>query len=253
MPDSLALYQYALWFVLIFAAINFVSLWFVVAPYGRHLRKGWGPTLNPRLAWIVMEAPSPICFALIYFSSPRAGELVPLSLAALYLLHYVYRSFIYPLRTRGGARKPVATVSLAIIFNVCNGSINAYAITELAPHLQSSWLYDPRFLFGVALFAFGYAVNHQADAILRGLRAPGERGYKIPYGGLYRWISCPNYFGEILEWIGFAIAAWTPAAAAFALFTASNLIPRAVAHHRWYHAKFSGYPRERKAVIPHLL
>ncbi len=253
MPDSFELYQYALWFVLIFAAVNFVLLWFVVAPYGRHLRKGWGPTLNPRVAWILMEAPSPIGFALVFFASARAFELVPLTLAGLFLLHYVYRSFIYPFRTRGGARKPVLTVSFGSVFNICNGSINAYAITELAPHLQASWLYDPRFLLGVALFGFGYAVNHQADEILRSLRAPGETGYKIPYGGFYRWISCPNYFGEILEWIGFALAAWTPAAAVFALFTASNLVPRAVAHHRWYHEKFSGYPRERRAVLPFLL
>ncbi len=53
----------------------------------------------------------------------------------------------------------------------------------------------------------GYAINHHADSVLLSLRKPGETGYKIPYGGLYKYISCPNYFGEMVEWFGFALAA----------------------------------------------
>ena len=53
-----------------------------------------------------------------------------------------------------------------------------------------------------------------------------------------------------LEWTGFAIAAWSLPALAFALYTVSNLAPRAVAHHRWYRDKFPDYPRERRALIP---
>jgi 3-oxo-5-alpha-steroid 4-dehydrogenase 1 len=86
--------------------------------------------------------------------------------------------------------------------------------------------------------------------VLRALRKPGETGYAIPYGGLYRWVSCPNYFGELLEWIGFAIAAWTLPALAFAVFTFANLFPRALSHHRWYREKFVDYPADRKAMLP---
>ena len=58
--------------------------------------------------------------------------------------------------------------------------------------------------------------------MLRELRKPGETGYKIPVGGLYRLLSCPNYFGELLEWIGFAIAAWSLPAFMFAVYTAAT-------------------------------
>ncbi len=88
---------------------------------------------------------------------------------------------------------------------------------------------------------------------LRNLRKPGETGYKIPFGGLYGVVSCPNYLGEILEWVGFAIAASTAPGWAFAFFTASNLVPRAVAHHRWYLEKFADYPTRRRAILPFLL
>ena len=59
--------------------------------------------------------------------------------------------------------------------------------------------------------------------------------------------------GEILEWIGFAFAAWTVPAWVFAWFTATNLIPRAFSNHRWYHEHFSDYPKNRRAIIPFVL
>jgi protein-S-isoprenylcysteine O-methyltransferase Ste14 len=69
---------------------------------------------------------------------------------------------------------------------------------------------------------------------------------------MYRWISCPNYFGEIVEWIGWAIATWSLAGLAFALWTAANLAPRAHSHHQWYRESFADYPQERKALVPRL-
>jgi hypothetical protein len=37
---------------------------------------------------------------------------------------------------------------------------------------------------------------------------------------------------------------------AFALFTACNLVPRALANHRWYQRRFPEYPPERKIILP---
>jgi len=100
------------------------------------------------------------------------------------------------------------------------------------------------------VFFIGLAINWWADEVLRNLRAPGESGYRIPKGGLYELISCPNYFGELLEWFGFALAAWSLPGLAFAVYTAANLVPRALAHHRWYREHFPGYPSSRRALIP---
>jgi protein-S-isoprenylcysteine O-methyltransferase Ste14 len=248
-------YQLALGFIVVFGAVSFPALFFITAPYGRHFRQGWGPTIPARWGWVVMEAPSPILFAAVYFTAPDPWRPAALVLCALWLTHYVYRAFVFPFRMRGAAskRKPLFTVGLAFVFNVANGSVNAWAITRLAPHLDGTQAFDGRFVVGVALFITGYAINHAADATLRRLRAPGETGYKIPRGGLYRWVSSPNYLGEIIEWSGFAIAAYTAPAAAFALFTVANLLPRALDHHRWYQRTFPDYPPERRAIIPRVL
>ena len=93
-----------------------------------------------------------------------------------------------------------------------------------------------------------------ADHVLINLRKPGETGYKIPYGGAFRFVSGANFFGEILEWTGFAIASWSAAGAFFALTTALNIGPRALQHHQWYLRKFGDkYPRQRRALVPFLL
>jgi steroid 5-alpha reductase family enzyme len=75
-------------------------------------------------------------------------------------------------------------------------------------------------------------VNIHSDEILRGLRKQNESGYKIPFGGLFEFVSGANFFGEIVEWIGYALFAWTLTALAFAMFTLANLIPRAIDHHK---------------------
>jgi 3-oxo-5-alpha-steroid 4-dehydrogenase 1 len=76
----------------------------------------------------------------------------------------------------------------------------------------------------------------------------------VPQFGLFQLVSCANLFAEVLEWFGFAVAAYPSLPAlSFALWTFFNLAPRAVAHHRWYQRQFPDYPPNRRAIIPFLL
>lgn len=233
-----------------FAAASFVALFFVTAPYGRHRRAGWGPEMGARLAWVLMESPAIWLFALVYCRGEAARQAVPLLLFALWQLHYLQRTLVFPFLMRTPAKQPVVTVALAIGFNLLNASLNAAAISHGPSPYPPDWLEGPRFLAGAALFLAGFAVNVHSDAVLRGLRRPGESGYRIPHGGLFRYVTSPNYLGELVEWTGFALAAWSLPALAFTLFTAANLVPRAWAHHRWYREKFADYPPERRAILP---
>jgi 3-oxo-5-alpha-steroid 4-dehydrogenase 1 len=246
-PDrALALAELAL------AVPTFVALAFVAAPYGRHARGGWGPSIPARAGWFLMESPASLFFAAVYAAGPRRADLVPLVLLALWQAHYVHRAFLYPLRLRPGARMPLAVAALAVAFNLLNGWVNARWLSALGSY-PASWLADPRFLAGVALFLAGFALNVSSDRALRRLRAPGETGYRIPRGGAFDLVSCPNYLGEIVEWTGWAIATWSLPGLAFAVYTFANLAPRALAHHRWYRQRFPDYPRERRALVPFVL
>ena len=232
-------------------ACAFIALQFLTAPYGRHSRPGWGPAIHRTAGWVIMESPAVIVFLAGFFLSNRRTDPVAVVFMLLWLLHYVNRAFIYPFRLRGGElRMPVSVMAMGFLFNVMNGYLQGRGLFTLGPARGVEWFSDPRFIIGVLLFLGGYALNQQSDAILRRLRAPGDRAYRIPYGGGFGFVSCPNYTGELVEWLGWAILTWSPAGLVFFLWTAANLVPRARAHHRWYRERFAEYPVERKAVIP---
>lgn len=243
---ALALLELAL------AVPTFAALAFVTAPYGRHARAGWGPSVPARAGWIAMESPASLLFAAVYAAGAHRAGAAPLVLLALWQAHYLNRAFLYPLRLRPGARMPVTVALLAVAFNVLNGWINARWISG-AGRYPAGWLADPRFLAGAALFLGGLALNVWSDRALRRLRAPGETGYRVPRGGAFELVSCPNYLGEILEWTGWAIATWSLPGLAFAVYTFANLAPRALAHHRWYRERFPEYPPARRALVPFVL
>lgn len=251
MPET-ELHRYLVLTTMALAAVTFIALLRVTAPYGRHLRAGWGPTIPARIGWIVMESPAVLLFLAIYSRGDHAAATVPLLFLGIWQIHYVYRTFLYPFRAQAtGRRMPLAVVAMAVVFNCLNAYINARWISHLGSYAPD-WLLHPAFIAGAACFIVGWAINQHSDAILMRLRRPGSGEYRIPHRGLFRWLSCPNYLGEMLEWIGWAIATWSLAGAAFALFTIANLLPRAIANHAWYKAQFDDYPPARRAVIPGL-
>jgi protein-S-isoprenylcysteine O-methyltransferase Ste14 len=237
-----------------FALIMLAVLLNVSAPYGRHTRKGWGRTLSNRAAWVIMEVPSLLLILIL----PLLGPVLPSGwtwfFIALWLVHYTNRSLVYPFRTHTrGKQMPALIMVFAIFFNLVNGFLNGYYFGFIRPGMDISWAGDIRFILGVILFATGFVINQQSDHILLSLRKTGKNGYAVPRGGLFKYISCPNFFGEILEWGGFALLTWSPAALTFFIWTMVNLIPRGLDHHRWYKKKFPDYPGNRKAIIPFIL
>jgi len=238
-----------IWFFL--ASATFIALFFVTAPYGRHARRGWGPTINARLGWVIMEAPAPIIFAACFLAGRERWTLATFVFLLIWQTHYVHRAFIYPLQKRSTAKRmPLLVVGIAFVFGLINTYLIGSHLFSRPGYYADHWLRDPRFLVGLGVFLIGFVINRWSDGILRGLRRSGETSYLIPSRGLYRWVSCPNYLGEIIEWIGWAIATWSLAGLAFALWTIANLAPRARSHHSWYRQQFPEYPPERRALLP---
>ena len=131
-------------------------------------------------------------------------------------------------------------------------------ISELGTHFTVDWFTDPRFIFGIVLYYGSFVLNIHSDAIIRNLRSVdeverGEKVYRIPKGGLFRYVTNPSYLTEITAFTGFAIATWSLGATFILLITIGNLVPRAFQTHRWYREKFADYPAERRALIPFVL
>jgi len=246
-------YQTILYSWIILAVIVFFLLLKITAPYGRHTTSKWGPLMSNKWAWMIMELPVLIVLYLLIFPDIILFSFPYLIMIGLFSLHYINRIFVFPFRLHTkGKKMPVTIVLSAIFFNIMNGFSFGYYFTHFAKY-TNDWLSDPKFIAGIILFFIGLIINWKADTILINLRKPTETTYKIHGGWLFNKVSCANLFGELIEWLGFAILCRNLPAVTFFIWTAANLIPRALAHHKWYKEKFSHYPANRKAIIPYIV
>jgi protein-S-isoprenylcysteine O-methyltransferase Ste14 len=195
-----------------------------------------------------MELPALLTCPLIYFTISEEINLNVVFIV-LWITHYLNRTVIYPLRIKTKGKKiPIAIVASAFFFNMVNGILNGYFLTLL----QFESISELYLILGFIIFIIGFYINISSDNLLIKLRT-NQKGYVIPNGKLFNYVSCPNFFGEIIEWLGFAIMTLNPGSLSFLIWTICNLIPRSKAHHKWYKENFENYPKKRKAVIPYLL
>jgi hypothetical protein len=247
-----SVYNFSVITILGLAVLVFFLLFHISAPYGKFLRKGWGPALKSKWGWMIMEAPSPVLLAFFFLTAPQKS-LPQIVFVCLWLSHYIHRTIIYPF-TQSGSNKsyPVIIVCMAFIFNIFNGFINGCGVFHLKSY-DLSWLGSWQFISGILIFITGFIINKTADSKLRQLRNGNNTEYVLPGGWLFTYISCPHYFGEIIEWGGWAIMTWSLPGLAFFVFTIANLFPRGMASHKWYKSKFPDYPPNRKAVVPFVI
>ncbi len=244
-------YNYILIPFTIIGLSTFLVLLKVTAPYGKFSKRSWGPTMSYKLGWFLQEIISLITFSYFFITGEIDNKAIAWLFFILWNLHYFNRSIIFPLRKKQDSFCPSIIVLFAIIFNIINGFINGYFLGNLQQY-DLNYIYNINFIIGIILFLAGAIINLISDNILLKLKGIGD-SYKIPSGFLYNYISCPNYFGEIIEWIGFAVMTWSYPGLIFALWTFFNLVPRSISHHKWYKSNFSDYPRNRKAIIPFIL
>lgn len=251
---SPVLFTYLLWVMSFLAIVVFICLYFITAGYGQFRTKRWGYSIDNRVAWFLMEAPVFFVMLIIWCRAGFPFHLPELILLGLFLVHYFQRSFVFPSLMKGHSRMPLSIMMIGIIFNVINGIMQGGGLFwfPIPAYTQgASYLLRWNAIVGIIVFLFGMIVNWHSDYVIRHLRQPGETRHYLPQAGFYRYVTSANYFGELVEWIGFAIAAANPAAWVFALWTGANLIPRAHAIHRKYHEEFGDEAvGTRRRIIP---
>lgn len=235
------------------AIVVFVALFFVKAGYGLFRTDKWGFSIDNKIAWVCMEAPVFFVMLFLWWRSPVRFEIVPLICFLLFESHYFQRSFVFPCLMKGKSRMPVAIMAMGIVFNVLNGFMQGEWLFYLAPEgmYSAEWLARPRFWIGLLVFLVGMAINWHSDHVIRSLRKPGDTKHYLPVKGMYKYVTSGNYFGEFLEWVGFAVLTASPAAWVFVLWTFANLAPRAHAIRNRYREEFGREAvGKRKRMIP---
>ena len=197
------LYTKALIFQFAISPLVLIFLFFFSAPYGKFTRTGWGPRMDSLTAWMLMEIPAVFTIATCAWFFRKS-----ISWGWVFLLiwefNYIYRTFVFPAKMHHGRKTfPVSMVFSALFFNILNGFINGVFLFYIRPVTYSSWFSDPRFILGVFVFFTGFSIHVDSDRRIQEQKSgPGE--YIIPQGSLFRWVSCPNYLGEMIQWFGWA-------------------------------------------------
>lgn len=246
---------------LIFAFITIISGFFAQSPYGRFADSKWGMELNPKLGWWLMEIPATAVFVWFFWQGDHPWQLVPMILGALWLLHYGNRGWVFPLSIRvakgGKSSFGIVVMALGMFVTGIHAYMHAMWYTTYGEHFTVEWLTDPRFIIGLIIYFIGFYLIVTSEYVVRNLRsanpAPDEPRYKIPEGFGYKWVSSPQYLGELIAWTGLSIFTWGLPGVVILLISAGNLVPRAFATHKWYKEKFPEYPSDRKALIPYVI
>ena len=252
MNIDISTYHHVLWAMAFMGLFVFVTLYFVDAGYGKFRSNKWGYSINNKLGWVLMECPalSPIAYTIVALT-PSALAILFMS---LYALHYVYRSFIFPALLKGNSKMPLAITAMGATFNFTNSTLLCASVVAFPKESYTdicSYAGNWNFWLGIVLFFMGMYTHMKADHTIRNLRKPGDTNHYLPKGGLFDYVTSANYFGELLEWTGFAILLCNPAAWMFVWWTAANLVPRAHAINKKYRAEFGNEQvGKRKRVIP---
>ena len=252
MNIDISTYHHVLWAMAFMGLFVFVTLYFVDAGYGKFRSNKWGYSINNKLGWVLMECPAliPIAYTIVALT-PSALAILFMS---LYALHYVYRSFIFPALLKGNSKMPLAITAMGATFNFTNSTLLCASVMAFPKESYTdicSYAGNWNFWLGIVLFFMGIYTHMKADHTIRNLRKPGDTHHYLPKGGLFDYVTSANYFGELLEWTGFAILLCNPAAWMFVWWTAANLVPRAHAINKKYRAEFGNEQvGKRKRVIP---
>ncbi|XP_078261489.1 3-oxo-5-alpha-steroid 4-dehydrogenase 2-like isoform X2 [Rhinoraja longicauda] len=219
MPECNVYIYYALTGkLLLFTILIFVGMRRYPLLYGKYVTNDQSLMLVPaKVGWFVMELPSFLIPALFLYRSDSLDSTGKKLLLFLFCGHYFHRTFIYGFRTKGNPM-PCTVVIFACIFCTLNGYLQGYSMIYCT-HYDDDW----------------------------------TSGIRFTSGGFFEYVSGANYFGEIVEWFGYALATCTFPAFMFAIFTAINLGFRAHQHHRYYVQKFDDYPKSRKSLIPFII
>ena len=245
------------------AVVVFIALNFVEAGYGITIDRKWGLAINNKIGWLCMEVPVFILLTVLCVLSTRmksfiiATSTVPFIMFLFFQTHYIRRALIYPFLLKGKSKMPVTVMLMGVMFNLCNAFMQGGWLFFKSPvdAYTIEWLWTPQFIFGAIIFFGGMTLNIQSDKIIQNLRKPGDNNHYLPSSGLFKYVAGAHYFGEVIEWTGFAILTWSLPGAVFALWTFANLVPRANAIYKKYQKLF-GFEiikeRKLKRIFPYI-
>ena len=234
-------------FCLFFGAIFYVLQKFVPIPYGKSYTPGrFKIEIKDRVAYILCNFFGPFLFVYSQCSLPN-GHIFSVP-SVIFTIHYFHRIFIYSWFRKSSSRPwPLYT----FLYYLCSNTLFGLLTSFLLIFSGKTFHIALQILLGIVILGFAVvAAIH--DYKLCSLRHGGQNGYQIPNFFLFKWVSGPNYFLEIIEWLLFTLyLPFNLGAVAYVALVLANISGKAEWNHDAYIRIFKNkYPKDRAPWIP---
>jgi len=228
--------------------------------------------LGPQVSWktvFLVEYGGPLLIHPLFYHLPRLwyGQDVQHSMLQKYvyvlvLLHFAKRELetIFVHRFSNASMPFINIFKNSIYYHLFSGLLLAYdvyrpAFSATSSHIVGTIRSSEQFLcICTSVWVFAELSNLHTHLTLRSLRPANSRTRAVPFGYGFTFVSCPNYFFEIIEWATIAVMTGSIIAWVFTALGAGIMSIWALKKHRNYKKEFgNAYPRGRKAIIPFIL
>lgn len=212
-----------------------------------------GGNMNPRLAMFLIYFPAPIIYTMASMSGGLKNSPYHDALFYCFLFHFGKRCleilFVHKYSRPMGFGTVLLIGSLYGSIGWTAGTLHSLVSKEVG---ESSGVI-PFLVIGGIVFAIGQAINLYHHVLLAGLRKEGSTAYIVPDGGLFSKVVCPHYLGEIMAWFGYAAMSGFLPMLGIAFIMSLYLTGRSLRTVSWYKENVSGFPGNRRALIPGIL
>jgi 3-oxo-5-alpha-steroid 4-dehydrogenase len=196
-------------------------------PYSK-FRTGAG--VNSRAGLALAYASPLFVYVVLWVEGGSPRTLYHLAVFGAFLFHFVRR--IFEVSVVNSYSRPTPLRALMLIAFLYGGVAASCAFFQVRTSGQPTS--QPIFILGVLTFAFGEVLNGYHHWLLARLRPLGVLIYVVPRHGLFGWVACPHYLGEILSFVGYAMMSDLLPVWGNALVAAAYLSARANSTLSWY-------------------
>lgn len=213
-------------------------------PYGK-FRAGGG--VNSRIGLALAYATPVLVYIAFWFEGGSPRTPYHLAVFGAFLFHFVRR--LFEICFVNSYSRPTPLRALAVIALLYGGVAASCAFFQVRTvGLSTS---HPIFILGLLIFAFGEVLNGYHHLLLARLRPPDARIYLMPCRGLFGWVACPHYLGEILSFVGYATMSDLLPVWGNAVVITAYLVSRANSTFNWYRREMAmRIPSRWRRLIP---
>lgn len=209
--------------------------------------------INAQFGWSICYGAPLVVYAVLWYLSGMPQSIFQLVSLATYLGHFIKR-IMEALFLHKYSKKMLLLPVIEISMFYCLGAViqhywcNIYTHGLFADKLSSNYM---AIMVGILVYVIGESLNFYHHSILANLRPAGtSTGYAIPHAGLFHYVVCPHYLGELIAWYGMALAGQHLGMYLAWLVMVCYLCGRSHQTHLWYQKKIENFPKDRRNIFP---